>query len=176
MEETNMVYDMRNEKEIGDNLIGKYLEERYTEYDHERKLNQSNESIILENKSFRYGTLLKEVDYDHFLASYEDAIDEMVLDLRKGKIVGELSMKTPMNFTEAMEKMLAEPIVMMGYVAERGDGSKRPLYFKVDAEGGHKVLMFCSFNPKEQKDVSWMPVMHILESQDLSKPVWFEVE
>lgn len=170
MEETNMVYDMRNEKEIGDNLIGKCLEERYTEYDHERKLNQSNENVILENKSFRYGTLLKEVDYDHFLASYEDAIDEMVLDLRKGKIVGELSMRTPMNFTEAMEKMLAEPIVMMGYINDR------PLYFRVDAEGGHKVLMFCSFNPKEQKDVSWMPVMHILESQDLSKPVWFEVE
>ena len=161
---------MRNEKEIGDNLIGKYLEERYTEYDHERKLNQSNENIILENKSFRYGTLLKEVDYDHFLASYEDAIDMMVLDLRKGKIVGELSMKTPMNFTEAMEKMLAEPIVMMGYINDR------PLYFKVDAEGGHKVLMFCSFNPKEQKDTSWMPVMYILESQDLSKPVWFDLE
>ena len=170
MEETNMVYDMRNEKENGDNLIGKYLEERYTEYDHERKLNQSNENIILENKIYKYGTLLKKVNYDHFLASYEDAIDMMVLDLRKGKIVGELSMKTPMNFTEAMEKMLAEPIVMMGYICDR------PLYFKVDAEGGHKVLMFCSFNPKEQKDVSWMPVMHILESQDLSKPVWFEVE
>ena len=175
MEETNMVYDMRNEKEIGDNLIGKYLEERYTEYDHERKLNMDNENVILENKSYRYGTLLKEVDYDHFLASYEDAIDMMVLDLRKGKIVKDLSAKKPMNFTEAMEKMLAEPVVMMGYISDDGkDG--RHLYFKVDVENGHKNLMFCSFNPKTEKDVSWMPVMHILESQDLSKPVWFEVE
>ena len=161
---------MRNAKEIGDNMVGKYLEERYTERDHERKLNMDNEYVILENKIYRYGTLLKEVDYDHFLASYEDAIDMMVLDLRKGKIVKDLSAKKPMNFTEAMEKMLAEPVVMMGYITDR------PLYFRVDAEGGHKVLMFCSFNPKEQKDVSWMPVMHILESQDLSKPVWFEVE
>ena len=170
MEETNMVYDMRNEKEIGDNLIGKYLEERYTEYDHERKLNMDNENVILENKSYKYGTLLKEVDYDHFLASYEDAIDMMVLDLRRGEIVKDLSAKKPMNFTEAMEKMLAEPVVMMGYIADR------PLYFRVDAEGGHKNLMFCSFNPKTEKDVTWMSVMHILRDQDLSASVWFEVE
>ena len=170
-----MVYDMRNEKEIEENMVGKYLEERYTERDHERKLNMDNEEIVLENKSYRYGTLLKEVDYDHFLASYEDAIDMMVLDLRKGKIVGELSMKTPMNFTEAMEKMLAEPVVMMGYISDDGhDG--RHLYFKVDVENGHKNLMFCSFNPKTEKDVTWMSVMHILRDQDLSASVWFEVE
>lgn len=175
MEETNMVYDMRNAKEIGDNLIGKYLEERYTESDHERKLNMNHENVILENKSYRYGTLLKEVDYDHFLASYEDAIDMMVLDLRRGEIVKDLSAKKPMNFTEAMERMLAEPVVMMGYISDDGhDG--RHLYFKVDVENGHKNLMFCSFNPKTEKDVTWMSVMHILRDQDLSASVWFEVE
>ena len=170
MEETHMVYDMRNAKEIGDNLIGKYLEERYTESDHERKLNRNNEDVVLENKSYKYGTLLKEVDYDHFLASYEDAIDMMVLDLRRGEIVKDLSAKKPMNFTEAMERMLAEPVVMMGYI------SGRPLYFKVDAEGRHKELMFASFNPKTEEDVMWSSVMHILRDQDLSASVWFEVE
>ena len=174
MEETNMVYDMRNAKEIGDNLIGKYLEERYTERDHERKLNMDNENIILENKSYKYGTLLKEVDYDHFLASYEDAIDMMALDLRRGEIVKDLSAKKPMNFTEAMEKMLAEPVVMMGYISDdEKDG--RHLYFKVDVENGHKNLMFCSFNPLKET-VTWMPVMHILGSQDLSSTVWFDLE
>ena len=162
-----MVYDMRNAKEIGDNLIGKYLEERYTERDHERKLNMNNEDVILENKSYKYGTLLKEVDYDHFLASYEDAIDMMVLDLRRGEIVKDLSAKKPMNFTEAMEKMLAEPVVMMGYISDDGQDG-RHLYFKVDVENGRKNLMFCSFNPKTEKDVVWMSVRHILESQDLS--------
>ena len=166
---------MRNEKEIEENMVGKYLEERYTERDHEKKLNMSNEEIVLENKSYKYGTLLKEVDYDHFLASYEDAIDMMVLDLRRGEIVKDLSAKKPMNFTEAMEKMLAEPVVMMGYISDDGhDG--RHLYFKVDVENGHKNLMFCSFNPKTEKDVTWMSVMHILRDQDLSASVWFEVE
>ena len=166
---------MRNEKEIEENMVGKYLEERYTERDHEKKLNMNNEEIVLENKSYKYGTLLKEVDYDHFLASYEDAIDMMVLDLRRGEIVKDLSAKKPMNFTEAMEKMLAEPVVMMGYISDDGhDG--RHLYFKVDVENGHKNLMFCSFNPKTEKDVTWMSVMHILRDQDLSASVWFEVE
>ena len=165
-----MVYDMRNEKEIEENMVGKYLEERYTERDHERKLNMNNEDVILENKGYKYGTLLKEVDYDHFLASYEDAIDMMVLDLRRGEIVKDLSAKKPLNFTEAMEKMLAEPVVMMGYINDR------PLYFKVDVENGRKELMFASFNPKIEKDVMWSSVMHILRDQDLSASVWFEVE
>ena len=166
---------MRNAKEIEDSKLGQYLEERYTERDHERKLNMNNEEVVLENKSYKYGTLLKEVDYDHFLASYEDAIDMMVLDLRRGEIVKDLSAKKPMNFTEAMEKMLAEPVVMMGYISDDGkDG--RHLYFKVDVENGHKNLMFASFNPKTEKDVVWMSVMHILRDQDLSASVWFEVE
>ena len=175
MEETNMVYDMRNAKEIEDSMVGKCLEERYTERDHERELNMNHENVILENKGYKYGTLLKEVDYDHFIASYEDAIDMMALDLRRGEIVKDLSAKKPMNFTEAMEKMLAEPVVMMGYISDDGkDG--RHLYFKVDVENGHKNLMFCSFNPKTEKDVTWMSVMHILRDQDLSASVWFEVE
>lgn len=150
--------------------VREILAMRYSMDDHEKFLNRTKEDVLLGSKHREYGTLLREYDTDDFIDDYEEKLDTMISNLNEGKIVEGFVMKEPLNFTEAMEKMLAEPIVMMGYICDR------PLYFRVDAEGGHKVLMFCSFNPKEQKDVSWMPVMHILDSQDLSKPVWFEVE
>ena len=173
MEETNMVYDMRNEKEIGDNLIGKYLEERYTRDEHEKYLNRTKEDVLLGSKHREYGTLLREVDDEDFEDSYSDRVDELILDLRDGKEVYGLKMGQAYNLTEAIERMLGGQKLMVGYVRDSDTGNSRPLYFKIEEGDGHKNLMFCSFNPlKEKGEVYWYPVLHTLGSQHLPSHVW----
>lgn len=153
------------------------LLERYTRDEHEKYLNRTKEDVLLGSKHREYGTLLREVDDEDFEDSYSDRVDELILDLRDGKEVYGLRMGQAYNLTEAIERMLGGQKLMVGYVCDSDTGNSRPLYFKIEEGNGHKNLMFCSFNPlKEKGEVCWMPVMHILGSQDLSSYVWFDLE
>lgn len=148
---------------------------RYTRDEHEKYLNRTKEDVLLGSKHREYGTLLREVDDEDFEDSYSDRVDELTLDLRDGKEVYGLKMGQAYNLTEAIERMLGGQKLMVGYVRDSDTGNSRPLYFKIEEGDGHKNLMFCSFNPLKET-VTWMPVMHILGSQDLSSTVWFDLE
>lgn len=157
--------------------VREILLERYTRDEHEKYLNRTKEDVLLGSKHREYGTLLREVDDEDFEDSYSDRVDELILDLHDGKEVYGLKMGQAYNLTEAIERMLGGQKLMVGYVCDSDTGNSRPLYFKIEEGNGHKNLMFCSFNPlKEKGEVCWMPVMHILGSQDLSSYVWFDLE